>query len=234
MKKKVNVTDNNNAVPMTLTEPFSYGINKVREKFWFCFGLLMISFILNLLIKANGKSVWDALPLVYIMVALVLYFISAVYHAGVVRIFLNICDGKPTGYYDLFSIYDVLWRYIGGTILYIAVIIGGMILLVVPGVIWGLKYNQFFYYIIDKNCGIKESFKRSALAMEGHKTFMLKFILLAALFNLAGALCLLIGLLVTVPATWLGHAYIYRKLDSLAFPAATVPSQTEAVPSFNG
>lgn len=224
------MTDNKSSVPMTLTEPFSYAIGKVREKFWFFAVLLLISFILNLLIKANGKAVWEVLPFFSILIAAALYFISAVYHAGAVRIFLNVCDGKSTGYYDLFSIYNVLWRYIAGTIIYIAIIIGGLILLVVPGIIWALKYNLFFYYIIDKNCGIKKSFSLSARSMEGYKAYMLKFILLAALFNLAGALCLLIGLFITVPSTWLAHAYIYRRLDALAAAAEIIPAQTEVSP----
>ncbi len=57
-----------------------------------------------------------------------------------------------------------------------------------------------------------EAFRESARMTDGQKGQLFLFGLVIALFNLAGALCLLVGLLFTIPASMMAMAYVYRKL----------------------
>ena len=85
-------------------------------------------------------------------------------------------------------------------------------MLIVPGIIWGIQYMFFSYFIIDEDLGPMEALKRSAAITEGAKWDLFLFGLLLAGINLLGALCLLVGLIATIPATMLAFAFAYRRL----------------------
>lgn len=143
--------------------------------------------------------------------------------AGLVRIYLNIAETGSARLADLFSQGSVTLRYLGGSILYSIMVFGGMLLFIVPGVIWSLKYAFWSFYIVDKRVGVMEALHLSSQATYGHKRQLLWLYAFVFALNILGACIFLIGLLVTMPATFLILTYVYRKLD------AQRPSQASAV-----
>ena len=71
-------------------------------------------------------------------------------------------DGQQPRYGDLFGDLPTLWRYIAGNLLYSLIILGGLLLLVIPGVIWSIQYQ----FAPSSDCGPeyrdKRGFQKSA------------------------------------------------------------------------
>ncbi|PIY16553.1 MAG: hypothetical protein COZ15_05435, partial [Elusimicrobia bacterium CG_4_10_14_3_um_filter_49_12_50_7] len=108
----------------------------------------------------------------------------------------------------------------------------GTLLLIVPGIILGIKFMFFSYFIVDKNAGIIESLEKSAELTKGSKTNIFLLALLLWLINAAGALCLGIGLIITMPLSMTAVAYVYRKLHVPEPPVATVTGLSPAAEDY--
>ncbi len=68
------------------------------------------------------------------------------------------------------------------------------------------------YLVVDKNMGPIESLKVSWAVTQGARWQLCCFGGLIVLLNLAGLLCLGLGLIITVPVSWIAGAYVYDRL----------------------
>ena len=97
---------------------------------------------------------------------------------GLCRFLLNYADNNDTARSaDLFSQGNVFFKAMGLNLLYGLIVVGGCILLVVPGVIWALMFSQAFYILAEDNSkGIIECLRESKEMMYGKKLdlFILK------------------------------------------------------------
>jgi uncharacterized membrane protein len=133
---------------------------------------------------------------------------------GFTKIQLNILDSKKTKVSDLFNANGIFWQYLATSILVGLIVIGGLLLLIVPGIIWLLKYQFAMPLIVDKKLDITESIRKSGEITKGHKGWLFGFAIVLGLVNIGGALLLLVGLLVTIPLTTMAYIYVYRQLSS--------------------
>ena len=96
----------------------------------------------------------------------------------------------------------------------VGVMVGiGFIFLIVPGIYLAITFGFFGYNIVDKEHGIVESIEQSAAITKAQKWDLFGFGVALFFFNLAGAIALGVGLLITVPVSMLALAYVYRKLN---------------------
>lgn len=144
---------------------------------------------------------------------LAVWVLLIIIEIGIIKIFLKIIDGKKFAFGDLFGYTGLFFNYILTYILYSLIILGGLILLIVPGIIWAIKYCFSIYLAIDKKMKPMEAIKRSGEMTQGIKWELLIFWLTMLGLNILGALLLMVGLLVTVPVTGLAFIHIYRKLE---------------------
>jgi hypothetical protein len=154
-------------------------------------------------------------------IALVLWIIKWIAQVGLIKIFLKVYDNEPASAREVFSYAHLAVKYLLASLLYSLIVLGGLLLLVVPGVIWGMKYQMYALLILDKNLGIKEAFKKSAELTSGAKLSLFVFMFVIGFINLGGILCLVVGLLITVPVTLMAYVHVYRSLLSQSEP---VPS----------
>lgn len=117
--------------------------------------------------------------------------------------------------YDLWAP-ETFWKYFLASVLVGVIILAGIILLIVPGIIWALRYLFVPYLIIDKKLPVMDSLRESARITHGHKWQLLGLMLLLGVINIIGAMLVLVGLLVTVPVTMLALAHTYRTLEHTA------------------
>jgi len=108
-------------------------------------------------------------------------------------------------------------------VMIIAIVIG-VILLVIPGIILALGLSQWVFIVMDKELGGVESLKASWEMMKGYKLKYFGFVLLLGLINIAGALALAIGLLVTLPLSIYALASFYNRVLALNGGAVSVPT----------
>lgn len=124
---------------------------------------------------------------------------------------LKLIDEKEVTYADFWLPQSHFWFYVLATLLYGVIIGVGTLLLIVPGIIFGLMFMFYGYVMIEKNLGPIEALKESKRLTAGAKWDLFLFSLLAIGLNLLGVLALLVGVLVTMTITFIAMAHLYRQ-----------------------
>jgi uncharacterized membrane protein len=202
----------------TIKEALSFGWQKTKKHFWYLAIILLgtgIFFsLLDALTKDRGFFPNLIAAIIGILVELVL-----------IKFSLKILSDEKLGTNDLVPSWRTLWTYVVGGLLYGLIVLGGLILLIVPGIIWALKYSQYAYLIVDKGMGPVEALKESGNITSGLKGRVLLMWLSIVGIIILGALALVVGLLWAIPTGMIAWAYVYRKLADSVMPA-TVQSTT--------
>lgn len=198
----------------SMGEAIGFGWNTMKSNIGFFIGLLIIAFLIESIPSAIGNIVSRDFPFISLIFYFAGWVLGFVVQMGLIKISLNFCDGVKGQFNDLLSSFNLLITFIAGSILYGLIILGGFLLLIVPGIIWTIKFSLFSYFIIDHELGPIEALKASAKATMGAKWNLFLFGLLLGLINFAGALCLLIGLFATIPISMVAFAHVYRHLAS--------------------
>ena len=194
-------------------EAIAFGWEKAVGNIGYFIGLLVIlvavSMMPQILAGAFGK-----VKLFALIIALAGVVLQIEVKLGMIKSMIAFADGRKPVIGELFSCFDKrIGTVFAASLLYGLMVFLGTLLLIVPGIILGIKFMFFSYFIVDKNAGIIESFEKSAALTSGSKTNIFLLALLLWLVNAAGALCLGAGLVVTIPLSMVAVAYVYRKLE---------------------
>ncbi len=199
----------NNNTTFSINASLGFAWNTFKRHGWFLVGTflltIVISFVLGSLSDGRsdfGSFTGNLLSLIVSMLISISWTTIAVRYA----------HNQTVVFKDLFSRYNVFWKYVGASILYGLIILGGLILLIIPGIIWAIKYKMYSYLIIEKGLGIRESLRESARMTKGSKWKLFWFTILAGLINLVGVLALGVGFLITAPVIMIAQAHIYKSL----------------------
>jgi uncharacterized membrane protein len=139
---------------------------------------------------------------------------SIIIRIGYIKIFLRIHDGQTPKFVEIFEEYRTFWRFLGTSILTCLAVLGGLILLIIPGIFWAVRFSLSPLIIVDGKMGPVVAMKESYHITKGHFWKLLGFWIVVGLVNLLGLICLGVGLIVTVPVTTLASVYAYRSLIS--------------------
>ncbi len=131
---------------------------------------------------------------------------------GFTKVFINLVRGEEVSPVMLFNQAHLLWRYFLASLLVGLVVIAGLLLFIVPGIYFALKYAFVLYLVVDRSLTAREALRLSAQMTDKIKWRLLWFNIVAGLFNLAGVLALGLGWIITVPVTYLAFAYLYNIL----------------------
>ncbi len=115
----------------------------------------------SLLIWKYCENRWYALPWELL--------VGAPLAVGMNLFFINIARTGRADYGDFFRGFSVFPQAVAVSFLYGLIVTGGLIMLLVPGVIWGLAYLFAQYSVLDKKTGIRGSFRYSAVITGGFK-----------------------------------------------------------------
>lgn len=149
---------------------------------------------------------------------LVSFVVSLLVKMGTINVYLKAhTDAQSATFEDLWAP-SRLVSFLIASVLVGAIVIVGLILLIVPGIIWTLRYSFVPYLIMDRGLNVSAALSESSRITSGHKWRLLGFFLLLALINLLGALCLLVGLLVSIPVSGLAVVRAYRTLSGQVSP----------------
>ncbi|HEY1074165.1 MAG TPA: DUF975 family protein [Patescibacteria group bacterium] len=191
------------------------GWELTKENFLFFVGLLIINFIFSYSpYKESGStsSLFSGRGEYQPIVEVLLTIIRTVVEMGTIRIVLKLIDNKKPSYAEFFNQLNRFLPFFLASILYIVLVGAGLILFIIPGIIFALTYQYYSYLILDKNMGIFEAFSKSAEITRGVRWQLFLFGLLLILVMIAGFLALGVGLFVAMPVTMVAQAYVYRYL----------------------
>lgn len=202
----------------SISEAFKFGWSTWKSNIGFFLGLTVIWLaissvpsIVDLLVK-NQQS---TLTLALVPIFRLLYWpIELIVGMGLLKISLKFVDGEKAEFADLYNSFRLFWRFLGASILFTLIAFAGVLLLIIPGIILGIKYGYAPYAVIDKELGPVGAIQRSGTITKGAKWQIFLFGLVTLLVALAGFVALFVGLLAAIPIIDLAGAYVYRKLDS--------------------
>jgi uncharacterized membrane protein len=216
-------------------ESLRFGWETFKSNIGFLILILLIFWVVEGIFSVPTYATRSqAVILIFDILGLVIAVFVAI---AVVKISLRFLAGGPGDFTDLYEGYPRFLDMLVGHILYVLLVIAGLILLIVPGIYWGLKYQFYPYLIIDKDMGSVDAIKRSGQITNGEKGHLFLFWLAVMGINILGAIACGIGLFITIPLTFLAHAHIYRRLEyasEVAQPAASAPATPQPVPPASG
>ncbi len=196
----------------SIKEAIGFGWETLKGNIGFFIALLIIAFLIENIPGFLGEFVANELPVISVILVLAGLVLSIVVQMGFIRVSLKFCDGTRGKFDDFLSSFNLFLKFIAAAFLYGLIVLAGTLLLVIPGIIWGIKYSLFAYFIVDEGLGPVAAIKASGAATDNAKLDLFLFGLLLGLINLAGALALLVGLFVTIPISMVAYAYAYRTL----------------------
>ena len=193
-----------------------------------------ISFVSDYISKLGQVTrVPESLTL-YAFTALSLGIISTLIHIGVLRIGLDIVDGKKPKPEELLNHSSLFWKFLAVTVISAGVLIVSIAIPVGIGLLLAFALHQasylalgfiaiipavylsliFFFapaIIVDTDSKIIATFKKSAAMTKHNRWSLLGFVVAFAVLNIFGVILLGFGLLVTFPVTLLAYISLYRK-----------------------
>lgn len=198
----------------SISEAIKFGWEVFKKNPWFLIGIILVIFFINSvpnIISDQLRS--DDNSMILAIIGLAFWILNMLVSLGGIKISLALTDGKKAEFADLFNGYNLLISFILASILYAVIVIFGVILLIVPGIIFAIMFHFYSYLIVDKKMSPIEALKESKKLTSGSKWQLFLFGLVLGLLNIAGILALFVGLLITVPVTMIAYAYVFRKLQ---------------------
>ncbi len=212
----------------SISEALRFGWNTTKNNLDFFVKLLIAFGLLFIIPAVIAGAVLPINTFLGIILYIADYSLTILIFMGLVKIALRFCDNEKGQLKDLFSQYRLFFKYLLASILYSLIVVAGVILLIIPGIIWGIKFWFFDYFVIDKKLGPIEALKQSSAITRGARWQLLGFFIVMGLINLLGALSFLVGLFITIPVTMLAIAFVYRKLLAQTEIVSTTQTLSEA------
>jgi len=195
-----------------MQEVFGFGWNAMKSNFL----LFLVLIVSSVLVSVANNKISDSVkyfPLTALVVFIAFFLIQSLLSMIFTKVTLQLSNKETAGSGDFFSFLNSFIDFVFASVLYWMIVVGGLILLIVPGIIWAIKFGQFGYLIVDKGANPIEALKESSRLTTGIKWDLLKFYLLSFVVTLAGALCLFVGLLAAIPVSAVAQACVYRKIS---------------------
>jgi uncharacterized membrane protein len=196
----------------------------VTGNLWLFIGITAVAAAVDVIpdiLKAQLREGTAVLPLT---LGLLYFAVSIIVSMGSMHIALQFCRGQKATFSDLFVPTVHFWKYLAVSLLYGLLVTAGLLLFVVPGIIWAIKYQFCFYVVVSEGAGPMAALRKSGELTQGMKWNLFVFDIVLGLVNLLGVLALGVGLFVTVPVTSVASASVYQKVSA----GAEVPGATKA------
>ena len=133
---------------------------------------------------------------------------------GVKFVYLKAARSDPLDIKDMFEAFHNYWNAVLASLLVGVIVFIGIILLIVPGIIFGCKLAFTPYLVVDRKMEVIEAVKESWRMTRGHawKVFFIGLLGIPIFF--AGLLCFVVGIIISIMWTKLAGASLYHAVSS--------------------
>jgi len=195
----------------SIEEAVKFGWQTTKTNFKFLIKIILIIMAAYILTSWVSNALEDA-PVLNVVASILFWVLHIVLDIGLVKIALKLTADQKPELEDLYNHYPLFWKYLGGAILSGLIILGGLILLIVPGIYFAVKLQFVTYLIIDQGLGPIDAIKKSWEITGGNFWNLFLFGLVIVLINVLGFLALVVGLLWAIPTAAIATAFVYKKL----------------------
>lgn len=210
----------------------------VKKYYWFIFSFILIniavSYSLQAVVEKKGINI-----IVAGVSALLMIVLTFLFKFWTQRLEIWVASNKEFSFVNIFEIesYKKFVNYLNTVVIYGLIVLGGVILLIIPGIVWATKYFLAPYFSIDKGMGYKEALKASAEATKGVRVKIFLFMLLMGVMILVSIIPFFLGLLVTIPLCFAATGLLYVRLsgntenvvvtDDIVAQPLEIPAETD-------
>ncbi len=208
---------------MIMTTPHPPSIRKAINFAWATykehyglFTVMMLAFLASWVVLEVVVIAGQKYGLVLWAISHLSFFIVfAGLEVGLIQICLALFDEKQVSYSDIFRGLHFGAKFFVAQFIYCVAVLVGLILLIIPGIYFGVRYFLFGFYFVQGTSDLKHSFQQSAVANQGSMRFLSLFFIIIFLLNILGASLLGVGLIVTIPLSVMMTTSIYRQLGEV-------------------
>ncbi len=221
----------------SISDAVSFGWDAMKNNLGFFIPAVLILWVvgaipgaiqsLNYYMSAAAASAWGTI------FGIVSFVVGIFINMAQIRIGLKFCDGDVADFPDMISDYQKFLDVLVGSILYILIVIAGLILLIIPGIYWAVRYHLFGYLILDQGYGPVDAIKRSGELTRGVWWHLFAFGLTILGIYILGFVACCVGVLFAIPVIIVAIAYVYRTLLA-ATPESSVAPRPVAQPPAAG
>lgn len=203
---------------LSIQGAISVGWERGRKYWGTLVGALLAMFVIMMAMGVVAQVVFgDAPAFLALVVNLAAMGVQFALTLGFLKMTLDTARGGAPVFVNLFAYFAVgpIVAYFVATLITVIVVGIGTMLLVIPGLLALLAFFFYAYPIVDEGAGPVEAMKKSAEVTQGSWLPLLGLVFLLGLINMAGALALGLGLLLTIPVTWVAMAAAYDQLSGV-------------------
>lgn len=205
----------------------AFGWQQTKKHFVILAGAVVLATIVQAIVNLASDAAADRHILLLEFVFSVLgVLIQLIVGMGIIRLALHYSEDKKLELHHAFRPTKEFGQYVLGSLFYLGIVIVGMILLVIPGIIWGLRYQFFPYFVLEEGVTAREALRKSNQITKGHGWNLFVLSLIILLINIIGGITI-VGFIITVPISFMTMVYVYRKLVDLHKGASQEPHEIE-------
>jgi uncharacterized membrane protein len=169
--------------------------------------IFAVQFLISIVSSATDSAVGQGL------LQIISFLVAIILAMGLIRASLAVCEGRKPEVSMLLQT-DGFFPYLLASIVFGIGVFFGLILLIIPGIIFAVVFSYFGYAIVQEpTLGVFDALKRSADITRGHRWQLFGLMILLLLINFVGLLACGIGLLFTYGITAVALAYTYKTLS---------------------
>ncbi len=210
----------------TIKEAFCAGFEKMKQYWTIVLGAGLLTLAVSVLFEmVNSMLTGDKYSepsILALSLSIIVSCASAAFSIltsyNMMKMLFKMNDGIKPKVMDIFHYNEKDLKKIAywflASLLYGIIVFLGLILLVIPGIYFAIKYGFALYLMIDKNMDIKEAFHESAKMTKGQVWHLIGFGLVCFFAVIAGLLLLVIGLIPAYIIVMFANIYVYRKLTT--------------------
>lgn len=219
---------NHEAAKLPILDAFRVGWGRARAQWR---PLLSLGALYLLLMLAHDAAMPKAYGATHhFVLALVVEVFQAWLLLVYVRWAISLCDGERLERIVSRNLLLSILPFAATLFLYGAVVSVGLVLFVVPGVLWGLRFAFAPLLVLDQQRDPFGALRESARLTRGVRLPLLGFTMLSFGLNLLGLFALGVGLIITVPVSLIAQVHLLRVLQA-ATPATEAPPASHPVPA---
>jgi uncharacterized membrane protein len=200
----------------------TFSIKQVISESWSIFSknygkfykFAIVTWLLMILVQiATSLLTLTDFFLLTMVSSLTIFVFNAFITIGFTQAVIKIVRGEPVELKILFSGQNLIIKYLLSTLAMGLIVFLGFLLLLIPGIYLAFKYMFLPLVVVDKKeLSFSEIFKTSSELTKGIKMKLFAYIIAIQLVNLIGLIPLGLGLLITIPMSYISFILVYERL----------------------
>jgi uncharacterized membrane protein len=189
------------------TSAYSFAWKALWPSFWMLLAIGLVVMVIDGAVGAISNYVVPFIGIVSIFVSYPLMY-------GQSYCYLRVARDGGVQFEEMFSGFKNYWNTIAAGLLTTLIVAGGLILLIVPGIIFACKLAFVPYLVVDRKLEPVEAIKTSWNMSNGYTGQVFLVGLLGLLLSIAGLICLGVGIIIAAMWVELALAALYYALST--------------------